>query len=180
SISTLPLGWRHLWNAADSATAATALAEVVRRLRLLPRPIRLAVEPEPGCVLDNVHDAVWWLAHRVDPEYVGLCLDTCHLAASFTDPRRALAENASAGLAVLKVQASAALHVPDPACVDAVDCDHVEVETYTWDVLSPRSGRSPMPSSSRGSPRSWVPRGNCWAAREHWSGCHDDAPGLAA
>lgn len=118
SISTLPLGWRYPWNAADSAASATALAEVVRRLRLLPRPIRLAVEPEPGCVLDNVDGAVRWMAHRVDPEYVGLCLDICHLAVSFTDPRRAVEQIASAGLAVMKVQASAALHVPDPSCVE--------------------------------------------------------------
>ena len=208
SVSTLPLGWRHPWSEADSAAAAAALAELVRRLRGLPRPIRIAVEPEPGCVLDTVDDAVRWLAGRADPEYIGLCLDTCHLAVSFADPRAALDQIARAGLAVVKVQASAALQVADPsraevrralaefteprylhqvrelapdgavlaaddlpagelsgrgpwrvhyhvplhwapepaepirstsdvlaAVLGAVDCAHIEVETYTWRVL---------------------------------------------
>ena len=210
SISTLPLGWRHPWSEADSATSLVALAELVRLLRALPRPVRLAVEPEPGCVLDAVDDAVRWLAGRVDPEYIGLCLDTCHLAVSFADPHSALEQITRAGLDVVKVQASAALHVAEPSCaaaqyalalfseprylhqvrelrpdgvvlaaddlparelpgqgpwrvhyhvplhwkpgpaepvqptsdvlgavLGAVDCEHIEVETYTWDVLPP-------------------------------------------
>jgi hypothetical protein len=78
------------------------------------RPIRLAVEPEPGCVLDSVADAVAWLAPRVDPRYVGLCLDTCHLAVSFADPAETVAAIHDAGLSVVKVQASAALQVDEP------------------------------------------------------------------
>ena len=73
------------------------------------------MEPEPGCVLDTVADAVGWLAPRVDPEFVGLCLDTCHLAVSFADPAKTVAAIHEAGLRVVKVQASAAVHVPDPA-----------------------------------------------------------------
>lgn len=210
SISTLPLGWREPWNAADSAASTAALAEVARRLRTLPRPVRIAVEPEPGCVLDTVEDAVLWLAPRVDPEYVGLCLDTCHLAVSFADPQSTLRRIARAGLTVMKVQASAAVHIEHPSRADAqralaefteprylhqvrelradgtvlaaddlpagelprqgpwrvhfhvplhwnpgpdvqvrptsevlgavlsaVDCEHIEVETYTWNVLPP-------------------------------------------
>lgn len=210
SISTLPLGWRDPWTARDTAASAAALAELVAELRVLPRRIRLAVEPEPGCVLDTVDDAVRWLAGRVDPAYVGLCLDTCHLAVSFADPGDALRQIAAAGLDVVKVQASAALHVAAPTSADArralaefteprylhqvrelrgdgavlaaddlpapelpgqgpwrvhfhvplhwapgaqepvhpttdvlravlgaVDCEHIEVETYTWSVLPP-------------------------------------------
>jgi hypothetical protein len=119
SISTLPLGWRDPWSEADSAAATVALTELTRQLRSLSRPVRLAVEPEPGCVLDTVEDAARWLAGRVDPEHVGLCLDTCHLAVSFAEPHTALACIIRAGLNVVKVQASAALHVADPSCADA-------------------------------------------------------------
>ena len=129
---------------------------------------------------------------------------------SFADPRAALAQITRAGLDVVKVQASAALHVADPSCaaarralaefteprylhqvrerrsngvvlaaddlparelpgqgpwrvhyhvplhwkpspaepiqpasdvlhavLGAVDCEHIEVETYPWDVLPP-------------------------------------------
>ncbi|OLF11795.1 metabolite traffic protein EboE [Actinophytocola xanthii] len=119
SISTLPLAWRTPWDDADDAAATTALAELTAVLDDMAgrdgRPIRLAVEPEPGCVLDRVSDAVRWLAGRVDPRYIGLCLDTCHLAVSFADPAETIAEIHRAGLSVVKVQASAALQVEEPA-----------------------------------------------------------------
>jgi sugar phosphate isomerase/epimerase len=117
SISTLPLAWRTPWTTADHdvATAAlTSLTGVLAGMARHGRPIRLAVEPEPGCVLDTVTDAVRWLAPRVDPRYVGLCLDTCHLAVSFADPAETVAEIHRAGLDVVKVQASAALQVDQP------------------------------------------------------------------
>lgn len=118
SISTLPLAWRTPWTEADDEVATAALAELTGVLDGMAaangRPIRLAVEPEPGCVLDTVADAVRWLAPRVDPRYVGLCLDTCHLAVSFADPVSTVASIYEAGLAVVKVQASAALQVEEP------------------------------------------------------------------
>ncbi|WP_020666598.1 metabolite traffic protein EboE [Amycolatopsis nigrescens] len=120
SISTLPLGWRQPWSAEQDLRAVSALDAVTRVLARCDRPVKLAVEPEPGCVLDTVADAVGWLAGRVDPEYIGLCLDTCHLAVSFADPAAAVAEIYDAGLQVMKVQVSAALEVADPASPAAV------------------------------------------------------------
>lgn len=122
SISTLPLGWRDPWTAGDDARATEALVHVSRELRRLReetgRTVRLAIEPEPGCTLDTVDDVVRWLAPRVaegiDPEFIGICLDTCHLAVSFADPVAAVRQIADAGLRVVKVQASAALHVEHP------------------------------------------------------------------
>jgi sugar phosphate isomerase/epimerase len=129
SISTLPLAWRAPWTPADDDEATRAFATLSRGLRDLAdrtgRTVRVAVEPEPGCVLDTVDDVVAWLAartatdlpaeRRIDPELVGVCLDTCHLAVSFADPAAAVARITDAGLRVVKVQASAALHVDDPA-----------------------------------------------------------------
>lgn len=126
SVSTLPLAWREPWSAGDDAAATAALAAVSAGLRDLAartgRTVRLAVEPEPGCVLDTVADVVGWLEPRlgtgpgpIDPEHVGVCLDTCHLAVSFADPVAAVRRIRQAGLRVVKVQASAALHVEDPA-----------------------------------------------------------------
>lgn len=122
SISTLPLGWREGWGAADDTAATRQLASLVEELRDLRRStghaIRLAIEPEPGCILDTVDDVIDWLHPRigvVDPAYVGVCLDTCHLAVSFADPASAVRRIRDAGLRVVKVQASAALHLEDPA-----------------------------------------------------------------
>ncbi|MFF2269619.1 metabolite traffic protein EboE [Cellulosimicrobium cellulans] len=137
SISTLPLAWREPWSVADDDAATRAFVALSAGLRDLRertgKVVRVAVEPEPGCVLDTVDDVVAWLAARtggdgtaagageqgIDPEHVGVCLDTCHLAVSFADRRAGTAATVrrvtDAGLRVVKVQASAALHVDDPS-----------------------------------------------------------------
>jgi sugar phosphate isomerase/epimerase len=123
SISTLPLAWREPWTQEDDDDATSAFAELSSRLRDLRdrtgKTVRVAVEPEPGCVLDTVADVVGWLGPRIergiDPDFVGLCVDTCHLAVSFADPAGAVHQIDRAGLRIVKVQASAALHVPDPS-----------------------------------------------------------------
>ncbi|RZQ64141.1 metabolite traffic protein EboE [Amycolatopsis suaedae] len=112
SISTLPLAWREPWSVEDDRRAAAALRQVTDALR--PTPVRLAIEPEPGCVLDTVADAARWLPRYADLDLVGLCLDTCHLAVSFADPGHTLSGLDAAGIRVMKVQASAALHVDAP------------------------------------------------------------------
>lgn len=121
SISTLPLGWRTGWGPEQDAAATAALASLVEELRGIRdstgHTIRIAIEPEPGCILDNVADIVEWLAPRadvIDPEFVGICLDTCHLAVSFADPAGAVEAIHAAGLKVVKIQASAALEVLTP------------------------------------------------------------------
>ncbi len=122
SISTLPLGWREGWGPEQDAAATEAFAALVAALQQIHdttgHTIRIAIEPEPGCILDNVDDIVQWLSARtdvIDPEFVGVCLDTCHLAVSFADPVAAVAAIHDAGLKVVKIQASAALEVLTPA-----------------------------------------------------------------
>ena len=119
SISTLPLGWRQPWTTRDDDLARSAFdaltGELFQLAQRYGKVVTLAVEPEPGCVLDTVADAVGWLAARVDPEFVGLCLDTCHLAVSFADPVSTVDSIRDAGLQVFKVQASAAVHAAEPA-----------------------------------------------------------------
>lgn len=123
SLSTVPLGWRDGWGRAEDEAATRELATVCRALADLEaetgRTVRLAIEPEPGCVLDSISDVVAWLGPRVasgtlDAAYVGVCVDTCHLAVSYADPAAELAAIRAAGLSVMKVQASAAPEVPDP------------------------------------------------------------------
>lgn len=122
SISTLPLGWRAGWDAAADRAADENLTRLVEDLAVLEsetgRTVRVAIEPEPGCILDDVADVVAWLGarpHLTDGGRLGLCLDTCHLAVSFADPAAAVADVAAAGIRIVKVQASVALEVPDPA-----------------------------------------------------------------
>lgn len=128
SISTLPLGWRAGWDAAADRAADENLTRLVEDLAVLEsetgRTVRVAIEPEPGCILDDVADVVAWLGarpHLTDGGRLGLCLDTCHLAVSFADPAAAVADVAAAGIRIVKVQASVALEVPDPADPRAIE-----------------------------------------------------------
>ncbi|MDI3389861.1 metabolite traffic protein EboE [Streptomyces sp. B-S-A8] len=117
TVSTLPLAWRTGFDEAAAAAAHTALTELTRRLDLLEwetgRSIRVAVEPEPGCVIETTTDALAPLG-ALPGHRIGLCLDTCHLATSFEEPSAALADLERAGVEVVKVQLSAALHAGDP------------------------------------------------------------------
>ncbi|GAA2532920.1 metabolite traffic protein EboE [Pilimelia columellifera] len=220
SISTLPLAWRDPWDAGRAQQCARALDDLAEGLarveRSTGRAIRVGIEPEPGCVVETIEQAVTQLA-SVDHDRIGICLDLAHLACAWEDPTRSLDALAQAGLSVVKVQVSAALasrdpvadaqrlreyveprflhqtrgsagfaaddldqalaepsreewrvhyHVPlhaDPppplhSTVDVLRdglravlagpsarCDHLDVETYTWEVLPPQ--RRPRTSS---------------------------------
>lgn len=118
TISTLPLAWRTRYDGADAAGAARrALMMLAERLdaleELTGRSIRIALEPEPGCVVETTADAIGPLASIGSPR-VGVCVDTCHLATSFEDPTTALAALTAAGITVPKAQLSAALHAAEP------------------------------------------------------------------
>jgi sugar phosphate isomerase/epimerase len=122
SVSTLPLGWRTGWGAWADAVAEAHLAELDAHLATLEattgHAVRLGIEPEPGCILDDVADILAWLSARpglIAGGRIGLCLDTCHLAVSFADPAGAVSAASAAGVPIVKVQASVALEAPDPA-----------------------------------------------------------------
>lgn len=141
SISTVPLSFRPL--AVDLGLlpkavrnllqAAADLVEVERRTG---RTIALALEPEPHCLLETVEEAVTFLEQRIlAPEpvaifarmaglpyagaeavlrrHLGVCLDVCHAAVEFEDLPAALRRLEAAGIAVPKLQLSAALEVPE-------------------------------------------------------------------
>ena len=118
SVSTVPLAWRSPWYADRQAVARENLDRLAEGLAKISsdagRPIRVGLEPEPGCVVESTVDAAERLA-GVDDEYIGVCLDTCHLATGFEDPVVALATLEAAGLPVVKAQPAAAVHAEAPS-----------------------------------------------------------------
>jgi sugar phosphate isomerase/epimerase len=118
SISTLPLGWREPWDGHQVASVNRALDDLASGLAAVRRDtgrlIRVAFEPEPGCVVESTLQAVVHLSN-VDSEYAGICLDLAHLACAWEEPVAALNRLARAGINIVKVQVSAALEVADPA-----------------------------------------------------------------
>ncbi|MDH6223694.1 sugar phosphate isomerase/epimerase [Streptomyces sp. MJP52] len=117
SISTLPLAWRTAYDGDRARRALAALRTLGERLdalhELTGRPIRIGLEPEPGCVIETTADAIAPLTTIAHPR-IGVCVDTCHLATSFEDPGTALDALEAAGVPVVKSQLSAALHAQDP------------------------------------------------------------------
>lgn len=118
SISTLPLGWRAGWTSREQAVALRALEAVAEELKRLHartgKRIRLALEPEPGCAVETVAQAAETLG-GLAPDWIGLCLDACHLAVAFEEPGVAVERLRGAGVPIVKMQVSNALRVEDPA-----------------------------------------------------------------
>ncbi|GAA0652611.1 metabolite traffic protein EboE [Streptomyces thermocarboxydovorans] len=117
SISTLPLAWRTAYDDARADKARAALLTLAERLdalqELTGRSIRIALEPEPGCVVETTRDAIAPLT-GIGHHRIGICVDTCHLATSFEDPHTALDALTEARVPVVKSQLSAALHAEHP------------------------------------------------------------------
>lgn len=136
SISTVPGGFRPDLAPAQLPAVADNLLRCVAALfdsrERTGKTVRLALEPEPWCLLETTDDAVSFFEEylwsrpavgrlaaltglaRADAEAVvrdllGVCLDACHVAVAFEDPAAAVGRLVAAGLRVPKVQVTAAL-----------------------------------------------------------------------
>ncbi|OHX14596.1 metabolite traffic protein EboE [Chromobacterium sphagni] len=138
SISTLPGAYAaHLDHPAqDAQPIAEQLlqhAAILHRLHMESgRCIRLALEPEPECLLETTADAIgFFQRHLLTPQalrrlaelcqcppnhaetllrrHLGVCLDCCHAAVEFEDIEASLQQLSSAGIALVKLQLSAGL-----------------------------------------------------------------------
>ena len=130
SISTLPLGFREFDNPPDFRDRCAAqLVECARQLdevrRSTGKLIRLAIEPEPFCVVETTPEAIdffkmlWREAERRGAAdavrtHLGLCYDVCHQAVEFEDVGESIRALDRAGVRINKVHASCALQLDDP------------------------------------------------------------------
>ncbi len=114
SISTLPLAWRTPWDSGRSDACRHTLDTLAQELGRLDRDIRIALEPEPGCVVENTEQAIDWL-RDADTTRLGICLDLAHLACAWEKPTTAVDALRAAGVPIVKTQVSAALACDDPA-----------------------------------------------------------------
>ncbi len=125
SISTVPVSYaRWLETAADAQAAAEQLAQTAEHLQRLEaetgRYIVLALEPEPDCTAGTTDEVVAFFGNVLLPgrdetalrRHVGACVDTAHCAVEFERPADAIDKLSRAGVAVAKVQLSAALEAP--------------------------------------------------------------------
>lgn len=114
--------WGAAANSEDAIVAGwLAAAEGLRRIESRTgRRIVLAIEPEPLSFLETTAEVVDLFTRRLQGSdaartHLGLCYDACHQAVEFEDLAASVAALRAAGVALAKVQLSAALRLPDPA-----------------------------------------------------------------
>ncbi len=135
SISTLPLGFKRL--AQDSSFLSQTFPSFIQLATFLDelhdstgKVIRIAVEPEPLCLLETTDEAIQWYQQLLSvagksgnsdivQRHIGLCLDICHQAVEFESLADSIQKITQSGLRINKVHLSSALHIDAP-------CHHPE------------------------------------------------------
>jgi sugar phosphate isomerase/epimerase len=132
SISTSPLGFpgidsypEFFGHCEENLIAAAVLLQSIEEET--GRTIRLAVEPEPCCWLDETPSAIDFFTNRLWPKaaerdclaavkkHVGLCLDVCHQAVAFEDMRQTVSAIDAAGIRINKIHITCAIELEHPA-----------------------------------------------------------------
>ena len=118
SISTLPIAWAD--EKADHKNLAQAganMRQLAAKLETIEKTtgkrIVVALEPEPGCVLDTTQDVVDWFEKELPDDehrrYLGVCHDICHSAVMMESQQQVLSHFVEAGVMIGKVQVSNAI-----------------------------------------------------------------------
>ena len=137
SISTVPGTFKPWAEGRVEAITENLIQHVAHLVRLTDDQgceIALALEPEPCCFLETIEETLAYfqdhlfgraavqrlaaLTGRSAAEseaalhrHIGVCYDVCHAAVEFEDPRDSIARLQAAGIAIPKVQLSAALRI---------------------------------------------------------------------
>jgi len=131
SISTMPIGFKEFEPPQDfldrSIPQLIVLAHRLDRLyEETGKVIRLAIDPEPFCIIETTPDAIRFferLRQTSDEEnlrqpvdrYLGLCYDVCHQAVEFEDVAESIRSLDQAGIRINKLHITCALQLDQPA-----------------------------------------------------------------
>ncbi|MCA8995506.1 MAG: metabolite traffic protein EboE [Planctomycetaceae bacterium] len=130
SLSTVPLGFKGFDHPADffdrCCENLIRLAKDLDRLHdETGRVLRLAIEPEPLCLLETTGEAIEFFQRLfsladgrgigdIVRRHVGLCYDVCHQAVEFEDIEESVRAIDRAGIRINKVHLTCALHLDKP------------------------------------------------------------------
>lgn len=117
SISTLPIGWKTGDDAATVEAAGVHFRELAQGLAEIEsttgRRIVVAIEPEPGCLMDCSEDVVRFfeqhLADSVHRRHLTVCHDVCHASVMARSQRDEIAAYTAAGIEIGKIQVSSGI-----------------------------------------------------------------------
>ncbi|QDU12163.1 metabolite traffic protein EboE [Gimesia aquarii] len=130
SISTVPLGFKQFEHAADFGdTCIEQLIELAIYLKQLKeetgKTIRLAIEPEPFCVIEFTHELIVFFERLyqraaakqllgIVKEFLGACYDICHQAVEFEDIPGSIRQITHAEIRINKIHISNAIELVNP------------------------------------------------------------------
>jgi hypothetical protein len=166
SVSTVPGTFRPLAGAPGAVGEMASnyvrhAAHLVELERRTGRRIALAIEPEPCCFLETIEETIAFFENHLlgkparrqlkedagvaDSEaeellrrHLGVCYDVCHAAVEFEDPDASLAALDAAGIAVTKLQLTAALRVPEIGSTGRQLLEPFDDGTYLHQVVERR------------------------------------------
>ncbi|MGI9510326.1 MAG: metabolite traffic protein EboE [Geminicoccaceae bacterium] len=141
SISTVPGTFKPLASEPGMVERITDyilrhVAKLVEVEQSTGKTIALALEPEPCCFLETIDETVAYFENNLFSSdacrrlsglsglsssaadaalrrHLGVCYDVCHAAVEYEDPAGSIGALNAAGIAIPKVQLSAALRIPD-------------------------------------------------------------------
>lgn len=119
SISTVPLAFKKGVDQSDLPTIRKQLKSVLTHLSRIAdrqgKDIVLALEPEPGCLLETTDEVCRFFdSIALSPRlrrHLAICYDCCHQAVAFEEPSESLRRLAQAEVPLAKVQVSSALRL---------------------------------------------------------------------
>lgn len=130
SISTVPLGFKPFEHPSDFADrCADQLIELARGLDQLRartgRMIRLAIEPEPFCVIETTAETIQFFnrlrdradstgARKLVDTHLGVCYDVCHQSVEFEDVAQSIRSLDAAQIRINKVHITCAIEIRSP------------------------------------------------------------------
>lgn len=130
SLSTVPLGFKSLCQSSDFRQLA--IAQLLRFASAMDelhdetgQVIRLAIEPEPLCVLETTPETIQFfhqlreaaasasVQDAVD-RHIGVCYDVCHQSVEFEDVAASIRELSDNNIRINKVHITCAIEIPSP------------------------------------------------------------------
>ncbi len=168
SISTVPCSWKPwIQTRADLESILDHLTDCVAHCAGIAErgrgDILLALEPEPGCLLETTPETIRFFnehlfttgaamlaaktnssrdsARELLRHHLGVCIDTCHAALQFEDPFESLRRYEAGNIRVPKIQISSAIRIDASAAealrpfVEPVYLHQVKARTSSGDIL---------------------------------------------
>ncbi len=130
SLSTVPLGFKGLsHDAAFLANCIDQLLNVAAELDEIHddtgRVLRLAIEPEPLCVLETTPETILFFKQLYEvaasrnqldiaKRHLGVCYDVCHQAVEFEDVAKSIRDLVEAEIRINKVHITCAIRLESP------------------------------------------------------------------